>query len=193
MTTDDVLATFKAAGALLEGHFILTSGRRSPVFLQKAFVFADPKATETLCKALAQRITATFGPVDLVVAPAVGAIVPGYETARALGCRSIYVERVDGAFQLRRGFAIRPGERVVVVEDIITTGVSVRETLDAIRGEPGEIVGAAVLINRSGGKADVGVPLVALAEVDFPSYAPDELPPELAALPAVKPGSRGLS
>lgn len=193
MNTADVLAAFKAAGALLEGHFILTSGRRSPVFLQKAFVFADPVTTERLCAALAQKITAAFGRIDVVVAPAVGAIVPGYETARALGCRSIYVERVDGVFQLRRGFAIRPGERVLVVEDIITTGVSVRETLDAIRSEPGEIVGAAVLINRSGGAADVGVPLVALADVDFPSYAADEIPPDLAAIPPVKPGSRGLA
>lgn len=193
MNTADVLAAFKAAGALLEGHFILTSGRRSPVFLQKAFVFADPVTTERLCAALAQKITAAFGRIDVVVAPAVGAIVPGYETARALGCRSIYVERVDGVFQLRRGFAIQPGERVLVVEDIITTGVSVRETLDAIRSEPGEIVGAAVLIDRSGGAADVGVPLVALADVDFPSYAADEIPPDLAAIPPVKPGSRGLA
>lgn len=193
MNTADVLAAFKAAGALLEGHFILTSGRRSPVFLQKAFVFADPVTTQRLCAALAEKITAAFGRIDLVVAPAVGAIIPGYETARALGCRSIYVERVDGVFQLRRGFSIRPGERVLVVEDIITTGISVRETLDAIRTEPGEIVGAAVLINRSGGKADVGAPLVALAEVDFPSYAPDEIPPELAAIAPVKPGSRGLA
>jgi orotate phosphoribosyltransferase len=193
MNTADVLAAFKAAGALLEGHFILTTGRRSPVFLQKAFVFADPVTTERLCAALAQKITAAFGRIDVVVAPAVGAIVPGYETARALGCRSIYVERVDGVFQLRRGFAIQPGERVLVVEDIITTGVSVRETLDAIRSEPGEIVGAAVLINRSGGAADVGVPLVALADVDFPSYAADEIPPDLAAIPPVKPGSRGLA
>jgi orotate phosphoribosyltransferase len=193
MNTADVLAAFKAAGALLEGHFILTSGRRSPVFLQKAFVFADPVTTQRLCAALAEKITAAFGRIDLVVAPAVGAIIPGYETARALGCRAIYVERVDGAFQLRRGFSIRPGERVLVVEDIITTGISVRETLDAIRNEPGEIVGAAVLINRSGGKADVGAPLVALAEVDFPSYAPDEIPPELAAIAPVKPGSRGLA
>mgnify|MGYP001809815128 CR=1 FL=1 len=193
MNTEDVLAEFKAAGALLEGHFILTSGRRSPVFPQKAFVFADPVTTQRLCAALAEKITAAFGRIDLVVAPAVGAIIPGYETARALGCRSIYVERVDGVFQLRRGFSIRPGERVLVVEDIITTGISVRETLDAIRTEPGEIVGAAVLINRSGGKADVGAPLVALAEVDFPSYAPDEIPPELAAIAPVKPGSRGLA
>lgn len=193
MNTADVLAAFKAAGALLEGHFILTSGRRSPVFLQKAFVFADPVTTERLCVALAEKITSAFGNIDVVVAPAVGAIIPGYETARALGCRSIYVEREDGVFKLRRGFAIRPGERVLVVEDIITTGISVRETLDAIRNEPGEIVGAAVLINRSGGKADVGAPLIALAEVDFPSYAPEDVPPELAALPAVKPGSRGLA
>lgn len=193
MTTDDVLAEFRAAGALLNGHFILSSGRRSPVFLQKAFVFADPASTERLCRALAVKAREAFGRIDVVVAPAVGAIIPGYETARALGCRSIYVEREDGQFRLRRGFAILPGERVLVVEDVISTGLSVRETLTAIRNEPGEIVGAAVLIDRSGGAADIGAPLVTLATVDFPSYAPDDIPPDLAAIPAVKPGSRGLA
>jgi orotate phosphoribosyltransferase len=193
MTPNDVLDEFRAAGALLEGHFILSSGRRSPVFLQKAFVFADPKRTEHLCRALAQKVMSTFGEIDLVVSPAVGAIIPGYETARALGCRAVYVEREDGRFRLRRGFSIRPGERVLVVEDVVSTGLSVRETLEALSGEPGVIVGAAVLIDRSGGKAEIGAPLVALATVDFPSYAPEDIPPALAAIPAVKPGSRGLS
>lgn len=192
MTTDDVLAEFRAAGALLEGHFILSSGRHSPVFFQKAFVFEDPARTARLCAALAERVTAAFGRIDVVVAPAVGAIIPGYETARYLSARSLFVEREEGQFRLRRGFAIRPGERVLLVEDIITTGLSSREALAALAGQPGEIVGAACLIDRSGGRADVGAPLIALAAVETPSYPADQLPPELAALPAIKPGSRSL-
>ncbi len=193
MTTEEVLAEFRAAGALLEGHFILTSGRRSPVFIQKMFVFMDPARTERLCSALAQKITERFGKVDYVVSPAVGGIVPGYETARALGAKSVFVERENGAFRLRRGFAIPAGARVVMVEDIITTGLSSRECLASIAEEPGQILGAACLIDRSGGKVDIGVPLVALASYFVPDYAPDALPPELAALPPVKPGSRGLA
>jgi orotate phosphoribosyltransferase len=192
MNTADVLAEFRAAGALLEGHFILSSGRRSPVFLQKMFVFQDPARTEKLCKALAAKVTERFGKIDVVVSPAVGGIVPGYETARHLGAKAIFVEREDGAFKLRRGFEIAPGAKVLMVEDIITTGLSSRECLAAIARHPGVIVGAAVLIDRSAGKADIGVPLVALASYAVPDYAPEEVPPEMAALPAVKPGSRGL-
>jgi orotate phosphoribosyltransferase len=193
MNTEDVLAEFRAAGALLEGHFILSSGRRSPVFLQKMFVFMDPVRTERLCSALARKIEARFGRIDYVVSPAVGGIVPGYETARALGAKAVFVEREDGQFRLRRGFAIPKGARTVMVEDIVTTGLSSRECLAAIAGEPGDLVGAACLIDRSGGKVDIGAPLVSLASYFVPDYAPDALPPELAALPAVKPGSRGLA
>jgi orotate phosphoribosyltransferase len=192
MNTDDVLNEFRAAGALLEGHFILSSGRRSPVFLQKMFVFQDPVRTARLCKALAEKVTATFGKIDVVVSPAVGGIVPGYETARHLGAKAIFVEREEGVFKLRRGFQIAPHERVLMVEDIITTGLSSRECLEAITRNTGNIVGAAVLIDRSAGKADIGVPLVSLASYAVPDYAPDEVPPEMAAIPAVKPGSRGL-
>ena len=193
MTQDEALAEFRAAGALLEGHFILSSGLRSPVFLQKMFVFQDPARTARLCAALAQIISARFGEIDIVVSPAVGGIVPGYETARHLGAKAMFVEREAGAFKLRRGFEIPPGARVLMVEDIITTGLSSRECLAAIREHPGELVGAACLIDRSGGKAEIGVPRVALATLDIPAYHPDKLPPELAAIPAVKPGSRGLS
>lgn len=192
MTPEDVLAEFRAAGALLEGHFILSSGRRSSIFLQKMFIFMDPKRTETLCSALADKIRATFGTVDIVVSPAVGGIVPGYETARQLGARAIFVEREDGVFKLRRGFEIPPGARVLVVEDIITTGLSTRECLKAIEGHPGTTVGAAVLVDRSAGAVDVGVPLVSLLSWHVPDYAPDALPPELAAIPAIKPGSRHI-
>jgi orotate phosphoribosyltransferase len=193
MTRDEVLAEFRAAGALLEGHFILSSGRRSPVFLQKMFVFSDPARTERLCAALAEKVRERFGEIDVVVSPAVGGIVPGYETARQLGAKAMFVEREGGAFRLRRGFQIPEGARVLVVEDIVTTGLSVRETIEAIRDEPGRIVGAAVLVDRSDGVADVGVPLVSLCGWHVPDYAPDALPESLARLPAVKPGSRGLS
>jgi orotate phosphoribosyltransferase len=193
MTESEVLDEFRAANALLEGHFVLSSGLHSPVFFQKAFIFMDPARTERLCKALADKITARFGKIDVVVSPAVGAIIPGYETARHLGARALFVEREAGEFQLRRGFRIEPGEKVVMVEDVVTTGLSSRECLAAIRNHPGDLVGAACLIDRSGGKADVGAPLVALASVTAPSYPADALPPELAALPIQKPGSRHLS
>jgi len=192
MNTEQVLQEFRDAGALLEGHFILSSGLRSPVFLQKMFVFQDPVRTERLCKALAEKVKAEFGAIDIVVSPAVGGIVPGYETARQLGAKAIFVEREEGRFQLRRGFEIPEGARVLMVEDIITTGLSSRECLDAIKNYPGKIVGAACLIDRSGGKADLGVPMVSLAQVEIPTYAVDQLPPELAAIPAVKPGSRNI-
>ena len=192
MNTEQVLQEFRDAGALLEGHFILSSGLRSPVFLQKMFVFQDPVRTERLCKALAEKVTAAFGTIDIVVSPAVGGIVPGYETARQLGAKAIFVEREEGRFQLRRGFEIPEGARVLMVEDIVTTGLSSRECLDAIKSYPGEIVGAACLIDRSGCKAELGVPFVSLAQVEIPTYAPDQLPPELAALPPVKPGSRNI-
>lgn len=190
MTDTDIVAEFRAANALLEGHFILSSGLRSPLFLQKMLVFQDPVRTERLCRALAAAITAHFGPIDMVVSPALGGIIPGYETARALGCRAVFVERVEGVFKLRRNFEIPPGARVVMVEDLITTGLSSRECIAAIREHPGELLGAACLIDRSNGTADIGVPLVALATLNVPVYAADALPPELAAIPAVKPGSR---
>jgi orotate phosphoribosyltransferase len=190
LTEAEVLEEFRAAGALLEGHFVLSSGLHSPVFLQKIFVFQDPARTERLCRALAVKARAAFGPIDVVASPALGGIVPGYETARWLGAKAIFVEREAGVFKLRRGFTIEPGARVLMVEDIITTGLSSRECLAAIGEHPGKIVGAACLIDRSGGKADIGAPRVALATLDIPAYASDALPPELAALPAIKPGSR---
>src|SRR5471030_204935 len=190
LSAEQALDEFRDAGALLEGHFILSSGLRSPIFLQKMFIFQDPARTEKLCRALAIKAEAAFGPIDIVASPALGGIVPGYETARWLGAKAIFVEREEGAFKLRRGFTIAPGARVLMVEDIITTGLSSRECLAAIAEHPGKIVGAACLIDRSGGSADIGVRRVALATLDIPAYAPDALPPELAAIPPVKPGSR---
>jgi orotate phosphoribosyltransferase len=193
MTEAEVIGVFREAGAILEGHFILSSGLRSPVFLQKARVFMYPDKTERLCKALAAKVRAAgLGPIDFVVSPAVGGIVPGYETARQLGVRAMWVEREDGAFRLRR-FEMPEGARVLIVEDIVTTGLSIRETIDAVRGLGADVVASACLIDRSAGEADVGVPLIALAAYEAPAYPADRLPPELAAIPAVKPGSRGLA
>lgn len=169
MTRDEVLSVFRSCGAILEGHFILSSGLRSPVFLQKARVFMHPAATETLCRALAERIRAEVpGPVDYLVGPAVGGIIPAYETARHLGVPAVWVEREDGRFRLRR-FEVEKGARVVIVEDIVTTGLSIRETVEAVRAIGLEVAAAACLIDRSAGKADVGVPLVALAQYEVPA------------------------
>ncbi len=193
MTRDEVLDVFRRCGAILEGHFILSSGRRSGVFLQKARVFMHPKETELLCRALADRIRAEVpGAIDFVVGPALGGIIPAYETARHLAVPAIWVEREDGKFRLRR-FEMPKGAKVIIVEDIVTTGLSIRETVAALKELGAEVVACACLIDRSAGKADCGAPLVALAEYEVPSYAPDALPPELAALPPVKPGSRGLA
>ena len=192
MTTDDVLDVFRSAGAVLEGHFILTSGLRSPVFLQKARVFMHADKTEILCKALAGKIRAEVpGEIDYCVGPAIGGLIPAYETARHLAVPAIWVEREDGVFRLRR-FEIGKGARVVIIEDIVTTGLSIRETIDCLRALGAEVVAAACLIDRSAGKADVGVPLIALAQYEVPAYPADKLPPELAAIPAVKPGSRNI-
>ncbi|MGE0501379.1 MAG: orotate phosphoribosyltransferase [Rhizobiaceae bacterium] len=192
MTTQDVLEVFREAGAVLEGHFILSSGLRSPVFLQKARVFMHADKTEKLCRALAAAIRRTVpGPIDYVVGPAVGGLIPAYETSRHLGAPAIWVEREEGVFRLRR-FAITPGARVVIVEDIVTTGLSIRETVECMRSLGADVLAAACIIDRSAGKADVGVPLVALAEYEVPAYPADALPPDLAKIPAVKPGSRSL-
>jgi orotate phosphoribosyltransferase len=193
MTSDDVLNEFRAAGALREGHFVLSSGLHSPTFLQKNLVFMDAERCGRLCKALAEKITAAVGPVDVAISPAVGGIIPGYETARWLKVPSMYVERVEGEFKLRRGFHVEPGQKVVMVEDIVTTGLSSRECIAAIKAAGGDVVAAACIVDRSGGRADVGVPLIALATLDVPAYEADKLPPELAAVPVEDPGSRRLS
>ncbi|MEC9342370.1 MAG: orotate phosphoribosyltransferase [Pseudomonadota bacterium] len=192
MKTQEVIDVFRACGAILEGHFILTSGRRSPVFLQKARVFMHADKTELLCKALAGAIRdAGLGRIDYVVGPALGGIIPAYETARHLDVPAIWVEREDGVFKLRR-FEIEKSARVIIVEDIVTTGLSIRETVQALRDLGAQVLAAACLVDRSAGKVDVGVPLVALAQYEVPSYEPDKLPPELASIPPVKPGSRNL-
>ena len=193
LTHQEVLDEFRAAGALLEGHFILSSGLHSSRYLQCARVLMDPKRAERLCAALAESVRQRIDtPIDLVASPAMGGVVVGYEMGRQLGVPAIFFERVDDRLALRRGFTIAAGARVLMVEDIVTTGLSSRECIAGIAGEGGRTVGAACLIDRSGGKADLGLPLVALTQLDIPAYAADALPPELAAIPAVKPGSRGL-
>jgi orotate phosphoribosyltransferase len=193
MTRDEVLDIFKSCDALLEGHFILSSGLHSPVFLQKTLVFRRPEKTEILCRALADKIRQSgYADVSQVVSPAVGGIIPGYETARHLGLPAIYTERVDGKFALRRNFEVAPGEKVIVVEDIVSTGLSIRECIECLRGYGADVVAAACIIDRSAGKSQLDVPLISLIEFSVPAYPADALPPELAALPAVKPGSRGL-
>lgn len=192
MNTDEVLSVFREAGAVLEGHFILTSGLRSPVFLQKARVFMHADKTEKLCRALAVKISEQVeGKIDYVVGPAIGGLIPAYETSRHLGVPAIWVEREDGRFRLRR-FEMEKGARVVIVEDIVTTGLSIRETIDCLRELGAEVVAAACIIDRSAGESDVGVPLIALAQYKVPAYPADQLPPELAAIPAIKPGSRNI-
>jgi orotate phosphoribosyltransferase len=193
MNTEDVLQEFRDAGALREGHFVLSSGLHSPVFLQKNLVFMRADRCERLCKALAQKIVAAVGRPDVAISPAVGGIIPGYETARHLGVPSLYVEREGGQFKLRRGFQVEPGDKVVMVEDIVTTGLSSRECIAAIQAAGGEVIAAACIVDRSGGRADVGVPLIALATLDVPAYPADALPPELAAIPIEDPGSRRLA
>ncbi|MDG2043955.1 MAG: orotate phosphoribosyltransferase [Maricaulis sp.] len=194
MTRDEVLDEFRAAGALLEGHFILSSGLRSPVFLQKAKVFADAERTARLCAALAAKVRAelTEQPT-IIVSPAVGGIVPGYEMGRQMGLHAIYVERENGEFVLRRGFELSSADKVLVVEDIVTTGLSSRECIESLKATGASVIAEACLVDRSGGEADVGVPLISLAEYKVPAYPADALPPELEAIPAIKPGSRGLA
>jgi orotate phosphoribosyltransferase len=192
MTNDDVLTEFREAGALREGHFILSSGLHSGVFLQKNLVFMHPARSERLCSALAGAILERFGPVDVCVSPAVGGIIPGYETARHLGVPSIYLEREGGVLTFRRGFELKPGARVAMIEDIVSTGLSSRECVEAIQAAGGEVVCAACIVDRSGGRAQAGAPMLALATLDVPAYPADALPAELAALPTEDPGSRRL-
>ena len=192
MNTEDVLEEFRASGALREGHFVLSSGLHSGTFLQKNLVFQYPERTARLCKALAAKIKEAVGEVDLCISPAVGGIIPGYETARQLGVPSMYVEREGGSFKLRRAFSIPPGARIAMVEDIVSTGLSSRECVEAIKAAGGNVVVAACIVDRSGGRADPGAPFVALARLDVPAYPADQLPPELAAIPIEDPGSRRL-
>jgi orotate phosphoribosyltransferase len=194
MKIEQVLNEFKKAGALLEGHFILSSGLHSDKFLQKALVFQDAKRTAKLCKALAAKVKKEVGEeITAIVSPAIGGIIPGYEMGRQMGLPAMYVERVDGVFELRRNFSLKKGQKVLMVEDIVSTGVSSRECIAAIKKTGAKVVAAACLIDRSAGKAKVGVKLIALAEWKVQAWPADKLPPHLRNTKAVKPGSRGLA
>ena len=191
MTDDEILAEFRSANALLDGHFILSSGLRSPRFLQCARVLMDGARAEKLARALAAKLPdALRASIDAVVSPAMGGVIIGHEMGRALGVPAMFVERPDGVFGLRRGFALEPGTRVLMVEDVVTTGLSSCEAISAIEAAGGTVIAAASLVDRSGGTAELGVPFVPLIRIDVPTYAADDLPPELAAIAAIKPGSR---
>ena len=194
MTNEEVLAEFRAADALLEGHFILSSGLRSPRYLQCARLLMDPARAERIARALAERLPeAIRQEIDLVVSPAMGGVIIGHEMGRALSRPAVFVERPDGVFELRRGFRIDRGAKVLMVEDVVTTGLSSREAIKAIEEAGGEVIAAASIVDRSGGSADLGVPYTSLVRIDVPTYEADKVPPELAAIPAVKPGSRAAA
>jgi len=194
MTDEDILAEFRAADALLEGHFILSSGLRSPRYLQCARVLMDGARAERLASALAARIPSNIrAEIEVVVSPAMGGVIIGHEMGRALGKPAMFVERPQGVFELRRGFRLDRGAKVLMVEDVVTTGLSSREAIDAVRAAGGDVIAEAALVDRSAGSADLGVPFVPLIRIDVPTYDAGALPPELAAIPAVKPGSRAAA
>ncbi|MGR4892442.1 orotate phosphoribosyltransferase [Sphingopyxis sp. LARHCG72] len=191
MTDDEILAEFRAADALLQGHFLLSSGRHSEYYLQCARVLMDTERAGRLAVALAAKLPRELKQtIDIVVSPAMGGVIIGHEMGRALGKPAIFVERPTGTFELRRGFAIEPGAKVLMVEDVVTTGLSSREAMDAVRAAGGEVVAEAALVDRSAGHVELGVPFYPLVAINFPTYAEDELPPELAKTKAMKPGSR---
>src|SRR5690348_18240958 len=194
MTDDDILAEFRAAGALLEGHFILSSGLRSPRYLQCARVLMDGARAERLARALAEKIPAEVrDSIDVVVSPAMGGVIIGHEMGRALGKPAMFLERPQGVFELRRGFHLDPWTKVLMVEDVVTTGLSSREAIESVLDAGGQVIAEAALVDRSSGKADLGIPFFPLIRIDVPTYEADAVPPELAAIPAVKPGSRAAA
>ena len=194
LSDDQILSEFRAAGALLEGHFILSSGPRSPKYLQCARVLMDPSRAERLARELASRIPADLrDQIEAVISPAMGGVIIGHEMGRALGKPAMFVERPQGVFELRRGFHLDPGTKVLMVEDVVTTGLSSREAIEAVRAAGGDVIAEAALVDRSSGKADLGIPFVPLIRIDVPTYEADAVPPELAAIPAVKPGSRAAA
>ena len=191
MSEDEILAEFRAAGALLEGHFILSSGLHSPRYLQCARVLMDPARAARLASALARTIPLEIkSRIEIVVSPAMGGIIIGHEMGRSLGLEAIFLERPTGTFELRRGFRLKPGQKVLLVEDVVTTGLSSREAMEAVEEAGGEVIAAAALVDRSDGIADLGVPFFPLISLDVPAYEPQNLPDNLVAIPAEKPGSR---
>jgi len=193
MTEDEILAEFRSVDALLEGHFLLSSGRHSAYYLQCARLLMKPERAGRIALAITQKIPREVrSEVQVVISPAMGGIIIGHEMGRALGVDALFVERPDGVFGLRRGFSLAPGTKVLMVEDVVTTGLSSREAIAAIEAAGGVVIAAASVVDRSAGAVELGVPFYPLIELNFPTYAGDELPPELAATEAVKPGSRKI-
>lgn len=191
MTEEEVLTEFRNAGALLEGHFILSSGRRSGNYLQCARVLMNPERAGNLARAIVQKLPHKLRQdIDIVVSPAMGGVLIGHEVGRALGVDAIFLERPEGTFELRRGFDLKPGQKVLMVEDVVTTGLSSREAMVAVRAAGGIVLAEAALVDRTAGEVDLGVPFYPLVSINFPVYDAGNLPPELAAIPAMKPGSR---
>jgi orotate phosphoribosyltransferase len=194
MTDEQILDEFRDAEALLEGHFILSSGLRSPKYLQCARVLMDPARAERLAQALADKIPAEIRvQIQAVVSPAMGGVIIGHEMGRALGKPAMFLERPQGVFELRRGFHLEQWTKVLMVEDVVTTGLSSREAIESVLDAGGQVIAEAALVDRSGGKADLGVPFIPLIRIDVPTYDADSVPPELAAIPAIKPGSRAVA
>jgi len=194
MTDEEILAEFRAADALLEGHFILSSGLRSPRYLQCARVLMDPARAERLARGLAAKLPADVrAAIEVVVSPAMGGVIIGHEMGRALGRPAMFLERPQGVFELRRGFRLDPGTKVLMVEDVVTTGLSSREAIESVIETGAEVIAEAALVDRSSGKADLGVPFYPLIRIDVPTYEADSLPPDLAAIPPTKPGSRAAA
>jgi orotate phosphoribosyltransferase len=190
MTTEEILSVFRETGVMLEGHFLLTSGRHSDRYMQCARLFEHPRHSELLCAELARRFDGEK--IDLVIGPALGGIIMSYEVSRALNARNIFAERQDGVMTIRRGFSVKEGERVLVVEDVVTTGGSVREVLALLEAEKADIVGVGVIVDRSAGKVDFGYRLESLVSMEVTSYPPDECPICKTGIPLVKPGSRAV-
>ncbi len=191
MTEDEVLSEFRASEALLEGHFKLSSGRHSAHYLQCARVLMDPMRASRIASALAAKLPREIRQqIDIVVSPAMGGVIIGHEMGRALGVEAVFVERPTGTFEFRRGFRLESGQKVLMVEDVITTGLSSREAMKAIEEEGGEVIAAASMVDRSAGDVEFDVPYFSLVQLSFPTYEESELPAELAALPVEKPGSR---
>ena len=193
MTEDEILSEFRSVDALLEGHFLLSSGRHSAYYLQCARLLMNPERAGQIALAISQKMPRELRTeVQAVISPAMGGIIIGHEMGRALGVDAMFVERPEGVFALRRGFTLAPGTKVLMVEDVVTTGLSSREAIAAIEAAGGVVIAAAAVVDRSAGAVELGVPFFPLIQLNFPTYASDELPPELAATEAVKPGSRKL-
>lgn len=191
MQEDEILSEFRASEALLEGHFLLSSGRHSAHYLQCARVLMDPMRAARLASALAATLPRELrSAITKVVSPAMGGVIIGHEMGRALGVEAMFVERPTGTFELRRGFSLKPGDKVLMVEDVVTTGLSSREAIAAIEAAGGVVLAGAALVDRSAGTVELGVPFYPLVSLNFPTYAPDDVPAELAVTPAIKPGSR---